>query len=570
MDTHLPKRLIISFSLIQSIVLTLLYRSAEHEFWPGTSPVWLFSLVTFFISFPLLVSLCITKTNLKDTIKFLLPFSITLSLLGAYVGFQQEPKAFINNSSIISVFIFTALIACFKVLMYVQQYIDNKKFSYSSLVELSWQNFIVFSFSCLFIGALWGILNLGASLFAVLEINFFKELLEKDWFVIPVLNIAFGFAVFIFRKIIHTVETVSTMLQTLLNFMLPTLTVISLGFLVTLPFTGLSSLWKTGSGSLLILWLQALTLFCVNAVYQYGSGHKPYSPLIHRLIFIGVALLPIYSLISAYGLWLRIEQYGLTVDRCWAILVWSVLTSFSFGYLIGIIKKRDAWLETLGSVNIAMGFFVLTLMLLVNSPVLNFQQISANSQIARLDEGKVNFEEFDYYYFGYALGRQGYLKLQTLINESKTLPKEHIAIIERMYINHKLANKNRSFTNFESLITYWPSKESIPADLVKSFYERETQYEWSIYQTKDYYLIAIDLDDDTKPEFIAIEESNELTNADMWVIEHGQWVAKYMTTSNPGKDNYIKELIKSGQIETVKPKWKNIKIGNLELKSPND
>jgi hypothetical protein len=56
----------------------------------------------------------------------------------------------------------------------------------------------------------------------------------------------------------------------------------------------------------------------------------------------------------------------------------------------------------------------------------------------------------------------------------------------------------------------------------------------------------------------------------MWVIEHGQWVAKYMTTSNSGKDNYIKELIKSGQIETVKPKWKNIKIGNLELKSPND
>lgn len=90
MDTHLPKRLIISFSLIQSIVLTLLYRSAENEFWPGTSPVWLFSLVTFFISFPLLVSLCITKTNLKDTIKFLLPFSITLSLLGAYVGFQRR------------------------------------------------------------------------------------------------------------------------------------------------------------------------------------------------------------------------------------------------------------------------------------------------------------------------------------------------------------------------------------------------------------------------------------------------------------------------------------------------
>jgi|TARA_R110000803_G_C11982643_1_gene320966 hypothetical protein len=47
---------------------------------------------------------------------------------------------------------------------------------------------------------------------------------------------------------------------------------------------------------------------------------------------------------------------------------------------VGIIKQRDAWLEILSTVNISMGIVVLVFMLLVNSPLLNFQSIAAASQ----------------------------------------------------------------------------------------------------------------------------------------------------------------------------------------------
>ncbi|WP_257172683.1 DUF4153 domain-containing protein [Colwellia sp. M166] len=113
----------------------------------------------------------------------------------------------------------------------------------------------------------------------------------------------------------------------MIKFLLPALTVVSLGFLATLPFTGLDTLWQTGTGSMLVMWLQALTLFFVNTVYQDASHERPYHHILHRLIFIGVAVLPIYSLISLYGNWLRIDQYGLTVDRCWAVLICVLLAS---------------------------------------------------------------------------------------------------------------------------------------------------------------------------------------------------------------------------------------------------
>lgn len=571
MDNQIPKPLIIIISLIQGILLTLLYQSVEYKMWPGTEPLWLIPLVTFSISLPLLTLLSVTKTNGKATLKYLLPFTLLLSVLGAYVGYQQEPIEFVNNGSVIAIFCFTALIAAFKALMYIQQYLSNEEISYSSLFKLSWRNFIIFGECWLFVLIFWGILHLGAGLFSVLEIELFKELLRKDWFVIPVLNLAFGFAIIVFRNIIFTVDNISTILQTLIKFLLPALTIVSLGFLATLPFTGLDTLWKTGTGSLLVMWLQALTLFFVNAVYQDASHERPYHSILHRLIFIGVAVLPIYSLISFYGLWLRIDQYGLTVDRCWAVLICILLACFSFGYLIGIIKKRDAWLETLSKVNISMGIVVLVFMLLVNSPLLNFQSISASSQLSRLHYGEITYEEFDYNYFDRSLGRQGYIELQALKSELKDSAPEKIAIIDRMYVNHQNIDKEElSIEDFMQFVNYWPSKNEFPESLIKAVYSEETKNEWTTYRGNNYYFIAKDLNGDSELDYIVIEENNNSTSADLWFLKDEQWKSKYMQTSNPNENKYIKDYLLNNKVEVVQPKWKNLKVGDLTFRASLD
>ncbi|OKY27569.1 DUF4153 domain-containing protein [Thalassotalea sp. PP2-459] len=569
MDNQLPKPFIIVFALLQGAILTLLYQSVEQSSWPATQPVWLTSLATFAISFPLLTFLCITKTNGKAIAKYLLPFCLLLSALGGYIGFQLEPIKYVNNDSVVVVFGFTALLASFKALMYIQQYMSKQPITYSSLFTLSWRNFIIFAECWLFVAIFWGILHLGAGLFSVVEIEFFQQLLRKDWFVIPVLNLAFGFAIIVFRNITYTVDHISTILQTLIKFLLPALTVVSLGFLATLPFTGLGTLWKTGSGSLLVMWLQALTLFFVNAVYQDETHERPYHPFIHRLIFIGIALLPVYSVIAVFGLWLRVEQYGLTVDRCWALLVWLLLTCFSLGYLFGIVKQRDAWLETLSKVNIAMGVVVLVVMLLVNSPVLNFQSIAVQSQVARLEKGQTTYDDFDYQYFDHSLGRQGYLALQALKDELATAAPEKIVIIDRMYINTQHRSKeNFTLTQFKTLVTYWPQQSEFSANLIEAVYNKATEHQWSGFDNNSYYFLATDLNGDQKAEFVIITENNYSTSANLWFLSDEKWQSKHMSAHNPTKNRYLKEQVMENNVTVIKPKWNNLKVGDVTFKAP--
>ena len=567
MDSQLPKSFIIILAVLQAIALTLLYSSIENNVWPATSPTWLVSLITFSMSFPLLMLMTVNKNNIKTSLLLILPFSLLLSLLGAYAGFQQEPQEYVSNNTLMSVFIFTSLIAGFKGLMYIQQFGSSENVSYSRLFKLSWRNFIIFGECWLFVLIFWGILNLGAALFDILDIEFFSELLRNEWFWIPTLTLAFAFASVIFRKLLNIEDNIAFLLQTLIKFLLPVLSVISLGFLATLPFTGLNKLWETGSGSLLVMWLQVLTLFFVNTVYKDDSSVRPYHMLLHRLVFISVALLPVYSVISAYGIYLRVEQHGLTVDRCWGILIWFLLACFSFSYLVGIITKRDNWLEPLSKINIVMGWVVLVSMLAVNSPLLNFQSLSTNSQIARLDADKVTIEKFDYYYFEHSLGRQGYLAMQLLKQKIETSHPEQYAIIDRMYVNNEFAlTLEHTVDDFIERSVFWPSQALIPQGLIEAVFSEQHFYDRNSLKEHTYYFIGMDLNKDDELDFIVIDESNENISAYFWLFDMGKWRSRYMNVENPEEIRYLKSMIDNNELSLVEPEYSNLKIGDVVFK----
>ncbi|NMP80131.1 DUF4153 domain-containing protein [Pseudoalteromonas arctica] len=567
MDSQLPKSFIIILAVLQAIALTLLYSSIENNVWPATSPTWLVSFITFSMSFPLLMLMTVNKNNIKTSLLLILPFSLLLSLLGAYVGFQQEPQEYVSNNTLMSVFIFTSLIAGFKGLMYIQQFGSSENVSYSRLFKLSWRNFIIFGECWLFVLIFWGILNLGAALFDILDIEFFSELLRNEWFWIPTLTLAFAFASVIFRKLLNIEDNIAFLLQTLIKFLLPVLSVISLGFLATLPFTGLNKLWETGSGSLLVMWLQVLTLFFVNTVYKDDSSVRPYHMLLHRLVFISVALLPVYSVISAYGIYLRVEQHGLTVDRCWGILIWFLLACFSFSYLVGIITKRDNWLEPLSKINIVMGWVVLVSMLAVNSPLLNFQSLSTNSQIARLDADKVTIEKFDYYYFEHSLGRQGYLAMQLLKQKIETSHPEQYAIIDRMYVNNEFAlTLEHTVDDFIERSVFWPSQALIPQGLIEAVFSEQHFYDRNSLKEHTYYFIGMDLNKDDELDFIVIDESNENISAYFWLFDMGKWRSRYMNVENPEEIRYLKSMIDNNELSLVEPEYSNLKIGDVVFK----
>ena len=60
---------------------------------------------------------------------------------------------------------------------------------------------------------------------------------------------------------------------------------------------------------------------------------------------------------------------------------------------------------------------MLAILLLINTPVLDFRAISARSQIARVESGEIQPIEFDFRYAREMLARPGYLAVQGLIDQ---------------------------------------------------------------------------------------------------------------------------------------------------------
>ena len=345
-STPLPSKLMILISLMQGLGLLYLHQAIELHYWPHGQPEWLFAFYSVMFIWPIMLLLGLDQNNGRAMVKVTLPFALLSGLLGYYIGHQVTPIEHIRFNALLFSFVLTMAIATFKALMYSQQWARGERVTYSALFLWSWRNFLTLSLALLFAGSFWLLLMLWAALFKAINIDFFNDLFEQRWFYYPAIALANGFGIIIFRKLTHIIDTITRLQQALIKFLLVLLSLVSMLFLGALPFTGLEPLWESG-GSSLILWMQALILFFVNAVYQDEPDNWPYSVWLHRFIYISIAILPVYSLISFYGLSLRIDQYGWSLSRFWAYLIWFLLALFAIGYVWGIAKYRDSWTHPL-------------------------------------------------------------------------------------------------------------------------------------------------------------------------------------------------------------------------------
>ncbi len=448
--------------------------------------------------------------------------------------------------------------------MYLQQRAAQVPMSYEVLFTYSWRNFLVLALAALFILAFWLILMLWAGLFRVIEIDFFSELFRKDWFLFPVLGFAHGLGVMIFRELTRIIDNITRLLQGLIKLLLPLVVLVAVIFLLALPFTGLEVLWSTGRGTALLLWLSALLLFFSNAVYQDGRGANPYPPIVHRLIYFGLCALPVLSALSLYGLMLRLNQYGWTVGRSWGFLVWLVLALFSAGYVWGIVTRRAAWPEALAKVNTIMGLVVLALMLLANSPLMDFRKISLNSQLARVDSGEIQVEGFDFFYAHQHLARPGYLALERMKVDIGDSNPQLLEMIENpRQIRSAVAMEN--VDKFWGRMVYRPAPFEVPFAL-KAMIE---QFRFTNLPGESV-MIEVDLDGDGQSEYALVQMSDWGVLRAMYFYRTGegwrQGNLNYSWQHLPGED--VVKSLKEGQIRSESPQFNDLRIGNVLLR-PN-
>lgn len=562
MHSTIPERLMILVALIQGLCLLILHQAMEFKFWPHQQPQWLFAFYSLALIGPTMYLLGAETRRQKKFLKWVLPFTVLCSLLGYYVGFQTVPLEYIRYQGILFGFVNTMVLATFMALIFSQQWVSQASLDYSGLFRLSWRNFLTLALSLLFALCTWGVLMLWAALFKAIDIRFFHELFTSEWFYYPAMALANGFGVLLFRRLSGVIDTITRIKQALMKFLLIILCFVSVIFLASLLVSGFSSLWDNG-GSALILWMQALILFFVNAVYQEDPEIRPYPKFIHRFVFICVALLPVYSAIAFYGLSLRVEQYGWSMNRCWAYLIWFLLMAFALGYCWNILSKKDRWLAGLGKINIRLGIIFLALMLLINSPLVDFRKIVVSDQLARINSEELKVDELDLWYFKRELGRSGYMALQELKNKYGEKNPDLVKRIDNLY-----EDSSQALSEEELIGSIKVLAPEFPEDLKSRILEYENQSRWQARRVLDRYLLTVDANQNGQREYVLVKR---LYDYQQWVVfykKEAQWHNLSLSLLNDGKDFTAQELetLSPDQIETVSPEWLNIKIGEREFK----
>lgn len=470
----------LAIGLAQGLALFLLYRAASDGLWPATDGM-LFApmvLVAGFVPFTLLfgwgrtrpltlliwavlATLLLTGLALHDILRWPDAPHWRGFLGGSGDGPRIAPSPPLVVFGAGFLFIAQALVAAGDA--------DRRIIAaFPTYFDTAWKGGIQLAFSAAFLGAFWGVLFLGAQLFELIKLKFLSELIEKRWFWIPASTLALALAIHITDVRPAIVRGIRGLALTLLAWLLPLLTLIVAGFLLSLPFTGLEPLWQTRYGTSVLLLAGGIAILLINAAYQGGVPHSPPSLFRHAARFAALLLVALTAL-AVYGLSLRVGKHGWTTDRIIAAACILVLAWHAAGYVIAAVA-RGPWMQRLEITNVTGAWLVLAVLLALFTPIADPARIAVSSQVARLEAGAVSWREFDYQFLRFEGARYGRAALDRL----KAIAPAADADFVRSEIDAVLAQQHPrprgapALTNemIAANITLHPAGRTLPADFL--------------------------------------------------------------------------------------------------------
>lgn len=401
---------------IQALLLAGIGVLLDLDLWPSGSPAVLMPTLTVAYAWPTLALFTGEPGNVGRGIAFGGASAVVLAGLAGYVGWQATPVGQFDVEALQAVYVITLLVTGFIALAYLKLIVAGEPIRYPVLFAHAWRNLLVAGLAAALLGGSAILLVLWAALFSTLGVEVLAETFQRPWFILPAAAVAFGTGVLVFRPRQRLIDSIVGLLENLARYLLPMVLTIIVVFLLTLPFVSLQALWDTGNGSLILIALNAIAVVLAIVAHR-PEAEQPYPALVQAPITLAIAFLPIVSALALLGIGIRVDQYGWTVARAWALTGAAVLALFSLGYTWSIVRRRRNWPDGMARVNVAMGWVMLGLLLLINTPVLDFRAISTRSQIARVESGEIQPIEFDFRYAREMLARPGYLAAQRLIEQ---------------------------------------------------------------------------------------------------------------------------------------------------------
>lgn len=403
----------IGIGLAQGLLLYFLYTAAQDKFWPATAPLLFGPLAMLGLLLPVILISGLGHLARRQLLAWAACAASVIALLAVYDIWRRLGVHDWQSGRPSSVLTFCLAVGFFiaHALVLAASRERRRIASYASYFELAWKLNLQILFCLLFVGATWLVLQLGAALFELIKLDFLSKALGKAWFFIPVTAFAFSVALHLTDVKPAIVRGIRNLLHVLLSWILPVLTLLVGGFLVSLPFTGLDPLWATRSAAGMLLSAAAAFVVLINAAYQDGAS-APVRVIALSARIASLLLVPL-TLLAAYALALRVGEHGWSADRVIAAACLLVAACYAGGYALAALRR--GWLPTLAGVNIAAAFVVLAVLALLLSPLGDPGRIAVGSQMARLAAGQLTLPQLDVaylYHHGARYGRAAIAQLE--------------------------------------------------------------------------------------------------------------------------------------------------------------
>ena len=436
------------------------------------------------------------------------------------------------------------------------------KFPYSEMFFQLCRNLFLLFQASIVIAVFWGLLVTAGLLFDIVGLEKIPYLIFNPIISVPLSSIIIAISISVAIK--HPgIDSLGRWILSVLAWLLPFFSVLSLMFLICLPFSGLKTLWSTGQATTLMLLLQFGTIILANATWLDGAKSSFRTKSIDMLAQISLLCLPVYTALCIYSVGLRIGQYGLSTDRIQAMFLVIVTGIWGLGYAIAVLLQK--WPGSIGKVNMASVLFIAVIVTVMNSPILDPYRLAAFNQAQRLQSGEIKPEDFDYIYTRFYLGRYGNQVLEELAENGTASMKKGVqsamAVDALEYANYLMNNvppvsmRREIISNAKVL----PEGSKLPEEYINYFVK-----EW---EKKNPALQNILNADEIVFMFIDVERDNNTGNLILFTENTGTVYKidlndKSFEPSIIGKidGNFDTEKIISQDIKTSEPFFMDIKI----------
>jgi len=554
---------------VQGLALWSLHESVDGDFWPPGASHWIWALAYFIAMAPLAWQLLPgVFERSSQRIGCALLLGLAYALLGAHAGWQNGVAGGRADYG----YVFAAIVIAFVLLGLIGGWdFQSRRFDYERHFDSAWRNGLLIPLAGCVTGLVWALLWAGALLMRAIGLHGLEELLSKQLpqYLITTTTVSWVIGTGLARP--STLLALRRFVLTLIGWLLPMALVLALCWVLALPFTGLEHLFATRSAASYAFWFLALSIALLNAAVQDGSTQPPYAPRLARaLAWAWLCILPII-IIGDWALARRVAQHGWTPDRVWAAFVGGMLTLYAFGYASSQLK-REPWMGRVQATNWILCAVGLVAAVALLSPVADSHRISAQSQLARLQQGVVAPDQFDWASLS-RMGRYGFDALSTLDKQGGVGASEARRKLRELEFG---AKKRPALTGTElrARLLVLPRGHDLDTAWLEQM-AAQARWRTDLCDPQPTRCLAWskDFDGDGVDEILFVERAEQGSSVTLYVRHGSQWEAmgaRHARAFGSDKRTFEqwREAIESDQVRLVKPRWPDLQIGQERIELP--